>query len=330
MCDEGAMTMLKETKQNKQRGAVLVFVSIVMLVIISIVAMVVDLGRTYYEKRRIQYAADAAAIAGAHYVGGSSGSSVFSAATAAANANGVSGAELLSIECGRWIRGDDCSGQVCRTFLTCASGACTDCFDSQANAVRVRSKRAVGMSLAKLAGVRSMSPAVESIAMVRSDSDEHCIKPMGIEQAVIGNAVPGDIIIIGNNSPGNWGKLSLGGVNYSSGNNFSDALLSDVGACGDDVAVGEQIPSATGNGGSVRGVFSDAIRDGKNTNWKLAVITSQSNGQGSVTILEFVTVTLVSQSGNGNSWQARLRVVARNVEPSDPPNEGSGDRYLVK
>ena len=315
---------------RNERGAVLVFFSMVLILVIGVVAFVVDLGRTYSEKRKLQYAADAAALAGANYVGGSFGSSVFSAATAAANANGVNGGELLSIECGRWIRGSECTQQICRAFRSCASGACTDCFDHQANAVRVQSRRDVGMTLARVVGVQSTHPRVESIALLDQADAEQCIKPMGIEQAVIGNTQAGGTILIGSNSPGNWGKLSIGGVNYSSGNNFSDAILSDIGACGADATIGHQVPVATGNGGSIKNVFADAIQQGKNSNWTLAVISPTGSGQGLVTILEFVKVTLLSQSGSGNNWTATLRVVARNVSPPTPPGSGTGDRYLVR
>ena len=323
------MKATSEVSKSGQQGAVLVFFSMVLILIIGVIAFVVDLGRTYSEKRKLQYAADAAALAGVSHVGGASGSTVSASAIAAANANGVTVAELLSIECGRWINGNDCTQQSCRVFRSCASGACTDCLDSQANAVRVQSRRDVGMTLARVVGVQSTYPRVESVAMIEPASDERCIKPMGIEASVIGDTAPGDTFIIGKNAPGNWGKLSIGGVNYSSGNNFEDAILSDVGACGDDVGIGSQIPVATGSGGSIRNVFSDAIQQGKNTDWFLAVISPTENGQSLVTILEFVKVTLVSQTGNGNNWQATLRVVSRESDPPPPPNSGD-NRFLVK
>jgi len=316
-------------KLPSERGAALVFFSMVLVLIVTVVAFVLDLGRTYSEKRRIQYATDAAALAGASYVGKSTGTSVSSSAYAAAAANGVKNSEVLSIECGRWIRGSDCTQQSCRVFRSCASGACTDCVDSHANAVRVQSRRDVGMSLAHLVGVTATHPRVESIAMVQPASSERCIKPFGIEAAVIGNKSVGQTFIVGKNAPGNWGKLSIGGVNYSSGSNFSDAILSDVGACGDDVGIGRQVPVATGNGGSIRNVFSDAIQQGKNTNWFLAVISPTGNGNGNVTILEFVTVTLISQTGSGNNWQATMRVDGRSSSPPSPPNSDA-DRFLVQ
>lgn len=314
---------------NRQSGFVFVFFSFAIVVLLLVAAFAVDLSRVRDEERRIQYATDAAAIAGAYYVGFSADNVVTAKAQAAGGANSLSNSEMISIQCGRWIRGTECTVSSCREFMPCGNtGPCSDCSDPDANAVKTQSRRTVPTRFAKIVGQNSISPSVHSVAM--ATPNRHCIKPFGIVFSYITGLTANSTFTVAKNAPGNWGKIDVGGVNYSSGNNFRDAI-EGKGACSKDVYIGAQVDSSTGNGGSIDHVFDDAIDDDNNLGWVLPVITQQSNGQNTVTMLEFIKVDLLSSNGSGNNWSGTFRIVARNVAPElADPSDGGQDRFLVQ
>lgn len=321
------------TRENGENGFVFVFFSFALVLILMVAAFSVDLSRVRDEHRRIQYATDSAAIAGAYYVGYTPDGDVITQAQAAGSANSLSVQqnEMFSIQCGRWIRGTECTQDICREFIPCAEGGpCLDCADSDANAVRVQSRRTVQNTFARLMGQDSITPQVSSVALALPNPDLRCVKPLGVVFTYLDGLIAGDEFTIYNNAPGNWGKIDVGGENYSSGNNFGDAILGP-GACAEDVYVGAPVDSSTGNGGSIHNVMDDAIRLEKNSDWTLPVITQQSNGQNSVTMLEFIKVNLIRSLGGGQNWSGTFRIIERGVTlQPPPPGPGLQERFLVQ
>jgi uncharacterized membrane protein len=51
--------------KSRQRGATIVFVAVVMIVLVSIGALAVDLGFAYFQRANLQKAVDSGALAGA-------------------------------------------------------------------------------------------------------------------------------------------------------------------------------------------------------------------------------------------------------------------------
>jgi len=114
----------------------------------------------------------------------------------------------------------------------------------------------------------------------------------------------------------------------SSGSNFLDAMLNGV--CNQDADIGDSVSPGTGFGGSISNVFDQVGSQARQKNMTFAVVTPFSNGNTApVSILEFINVDLISQSGSGGNWSGTFKLVARNVTP--PVGGGSGAptrRYL--
>jgi len=87
------MRRLRRELRHNQRGATLVWVLLAMVALIAMLALVLDGGYAYAQRRRMQNADDAAAIAGARMRGlGGSDTQVDSAVNQYATANGASAA----------------------------------------------------------------------------------------------------------------------------------------------------------------------------------------------------------------------------------------------
>ena len=154
-----------------------------------------------------------------------------------------------------------------------------------------------------------MDPAVDSIATLASSNDVSCLVPFGLEWPTLFDVnnndaplyQPGDLLTITRASPGNWGKIDVGG-NMSSAPNFLHAMQGT--GCEVTVSVGDEYDSATGFAG---------VRDG--FQWRLdndpvitvMVVDEFGNGAHEVNILAFVVLEVVSIVGNGNNWAITFR-----------------------
>lgn len=318
------------TRRKNELGTILLYFSFSLAVLVGVTAIAVDLGRLFLEQRRIHYAADSAAIAAANKLNGLvADSTVDQEARAIGSLNGLASSEINvgGVQCGTWTGSNPMSG----SFSPCCSGvscSCSNCADQDANAVRVLTNRTFVTSFAKLLHVNTLSTQEFSIARAVRAPGFNCLVPFGVEVPSISGTQVGSTFTVGNNSPGNWGKLDVGGQ-MSSGSNFHDAMLNGI--CDASAIIGNSVSQGTGSGGSISNVFDDVLQYHKNMGMVIGVVTSFAQGNGNVTILNFAKVDFVSQTGNGNGWRGTFRLVEY---PTIPPTGGNpappSQRFLVQ
>lgn len=278
---------------NNEGGYVFILFSVVILGLLMCVSFAIDVGFAYWEKQNIQLATDAGALSGVKELltAGVTQSDVEQAVVDVAAANGLSIAEINSaggIETGIW-------NVATKSFVASSNM-------SLVNAVRVRAKREVGTFFAKVMGFSSLLPHVMSIAVQDFPTFSNCPVPYGIEDDLLMGVIYGDILEVDRDSPGNWGKLDIGG-NMSSGPNFIQAMQANT--CNASVAVGATVNPGTGFAGVIDGFEARALI---NPVMVVAVVDGFPNGNSTpVTIKGFVVVEIVSISGNGANWKAELR-----------------------
>ena len=96
--------------QDRDRGAVLVWVALMMTVLLGVGALTIDLGALYAEKRQLQNGADAAALAVAQSCAGGSCSGYSAQAQQYADLNAQDGASAVDVVCGVGLGLPACSG----------------------------------------------------------------------------------------------------------------------------------------------------------------------------------------------------------------------------
>lgn len=303
------MNMRENHSNRRENGVVIVFFCFVAALLISFLAYSVDMGNGYYEKRKIQIAADAASMAALSVLGSSTNySTVLSKVTAIANANNVTTAEVTQVHprCGIW------SGTA---FTPQAIDTC----NATTNAVKVTVSRVVAANFAKIFNRSQFNPVAASISYIPASTAGNCIRPFGVEQSFIStlNLQPGNTFVVsGTQSSGNWGKLDING-NASSATQYTAAMLNDI--CDASIAIGSLISAGTGNS-AISSVFQSILNGTTpplaSQGMIFAVTTDFPNGNsGTVQIIKFIKVDLVSQSGSGQGWQATFRLIDLNAVP---------------
>ena len=310
---------------QSEKGGVLPLLAVSILVLIQIVSFVVDFGFGWNTERQLQLAADSASLAGVEIFLQNPASktslanaqlSVIPEAQILAAANGVTQAEITyggGITPGQY---DDSNG----TFSPLATP-----FD----ALEVKAKRSFPTFIAHMLGVNSLAPQVTSIAYAGSADNVDCLLPFALDDDVLAGINYGDTITIGNNSPGNWGKIDIGG-NMSSNPVFVDAMTN--GACSTPVSVGDQFDPGTGFAGVQNGFDGRIAVDPVAT---LPVVSHFPNGNHPLTIVGFVVVRLEAQNGQGGiNWNGQITLLNESVgggvspNPANPPF--APGRVLVK
>jgi Flp pilus assembly protein TadG len=301
-------------------GFVLIMFALMSVVIFGAVGFAVDVSRVYDEQRRIQIAADAAALAGVATLGASASySGVLAAVTTIANANSISTDEVTSVppRCGTWSGG---------AFSPSSSDQC----DSSSSAIEVTIKRRLRLGLARVVHEGDFVLTARSVGYNATSSEANCIRPLGIEGSYFSNLnvpVGGTFSIGGTQGAGNWGKIDIFG-NSSSGQQYTNMMLSN--ACDNSFVPGGVVSQGTGNA-DIRQVFDTLLGDQAPpfaTQGMVVALTSDfTQGNGVVTIQRFLRVDLLSHQGNGKSWTSTFRVVDLDAEPDPPP---SRTRQLVE
>ena len=307
---------------GEERGVVLPLVAIGLVTILAAVALTVDVGREINVNRELQLGSDAAALAAVNLLttGTRTDGDILLEAQSIAGSNGISAAELTTVECGAW---DDASS----AFTSCTVSGC-DCTNGSVNAVRVVADRTFGSTFSSVVGIQTQQTDVESIALSLVGGAVNCIKPFGIEIDAIQGLVAGDVLSVGKNSPGNWGKLDIGGM-MSSGTNFHDAMLEEV--CHSEVEIGQTVSQGTGFGGSLSNVFADMVAAGKHLNMIIAINDEFRNGNSDTTIEQFCKVDYLSDNNrNGSNWVGTFRIVECPTTPPQGPGGSPLGRVLVK
>ncbi len=286
-------------------GGVVALITVIIFVICAVAAIALDGSLAYLEQRKIHYAADAGALAGARFIAQDpqpTQAQIIAEATTFTLANGaVQPAELAlmgGVQLGNWTSG---SGFV--------AGA------GPINAIRVPVRRNVPAVFSRILGYTQLSPPVDSIAVVGGTGSSSCNPPFALQDEVLQGMDYGDIISVDNYGPsgttppddgsGNWGKLDLCGLNMS-GSQFPPAMVNGV-CCG-PISIGDVIYPANGAGHIGQGFDARMSSDPIMT---IAVIDQFLQGNHPVVVVGFVVVEILSHHGNGEGWSAQLRILDR-------------------
>lgn len=315
---------------KQESGYALVLVVMAVPVLLSFVAFVIDVGNAFRMQRTLQYGTDAASLAAVLLLDEATHTDalVSSDVIQTLNDNGFSSLNSLSTSCGIW----DESTQAIEFCGGCTGGtcpACTDCSDTNVNAIMVGASVGVSTYFAKLFGITSLFPAVSSTAYLNTVGISNCIRPFAVEFQIIDTLAIGDFFTVGNNEPANWGKVDLG-INSSSGKSFEEAMLTNT--CESEYEVGNTLSPGTGFGGPIRNVFDQIIDQGKQ-DMEIALVSPFPNGNSDVvTLLEFAKVRFHYDNGkNGQNWSGTFEVLERNITPpTGGASGGISPRMLVQ
>ena len=286
---------MDETDQ-REKGATTILVAVLVATLLGLAGLATDVSLARREQRVIQAAADAGVLAGVlKLMNGQSDSSAITEATQVALAN-RGNMTLESVQVGHW-------DNVTRTFSNIGSH----------NAMRIQSALQTPVRLGAVWNFFSLSPRVEAVASFGGANVAECVVPFGIESSVLQGKHYGDTMSISSPSPGNWGKLDVGGINASSGPVFYNAFQSGV--CTSTISVGDTISPGTGFA-QVSPAFKD--RMAVNPRVVMPVVQGFGNGNADVLVVGFVVVEILAQGNNGSNWSGSVRFL------DEPAGLGAG------
>lgn len=263
----GIRTARSQRFKGERKGATIVIIAILTVVLFSFTAFAIDFGRAYLVNAQLQTSADAAALAGAFELQNRSYVTGYDSAVAMALRNKVQSVdpEILDVEPGFW---NDSQG----SFLPAAGWD-----EPGINAVRARTGHEMSYTFARVMGFANIDLAKPAIAAVGSASYAECMKPWGIPLQVLSYLagrsnendlsdltqeeidylaenprelymkIPanpnddGEVYVDGDQLPGNFQALALIGRGAS---NYQAAIEGD---CSDPVEVDDRVESEPGN-----------------------------------------------------------------------------------
>jgi len=314
------MTRKQKRSLASQAGFVVFLFLILAMVLLTSLALGVDIGKAYDNQRQIQIAADAASLAALTALGSeTSYSRVVAMILTIAAANGVDSDEVLGSppRCGRW---DNVS------FAPEQDGVCR----GDSTAIEVTVRRAVPTNFGRLANKPEFNLTARSVGYLPAPTSGNCIRPFGIEQSFLSSLDlqdGGTFSLSGTQESGNWGKIDLNG-NSSSGEEYTNLMLHNL--CDEQIAAGNSVSSGTGNA-AIEQVFETILSDTTtplaSQNMVFAVTTDFGVGNSLVQLLRFIRVDLLSQGGNGQKWRATFKIVELDTQP-DPLDQPA--RQLVQ
>ncbi len=209
--------MWRFRRLRQESGQALVLASAAMVLILAMAAMAIDVGMFLQERRDLQNAADAAALAGAADLPGSPVSAV-DHATSWAEQNGIGAGELEGVTVGTTYVTDD--------------------------TITVQVKRDVPWLFARVLGRGSDTMRADATARVGSPSVLFGVMPWSLLESARATATYGDEVTLkysaGGGGGGQFGLLDLGGGTGCDG--YRENVLGGV-----DVTLGSQVPTETGN-----------------------------------------------------------------------------------
>ncbi len=306
-----------------QAGTTAIFLSITMSVLCGFAAVSVDLSLARVQQRRLHYATDAGALAGVGVLSRLQFDEnwdfhAYPQATVdlvndetieitQANSVGVEQSDSLQVQIGYLD-----SSRAFYDMGSMPSG-------TDPNAVRVTAWRLVPTPFGRVLGQETLRPVASSMAVTSGANDVTCMVPFAIDDDLLVGKTYGDQIDIDHNSPGNWGKIDLGG-NMSSGSNFEDAM--ENGVCWETFSINQLVSPGTGFA-EVRQGFRRRIA--KNPLATIAVVDDFPNGNSSdMKILGFIVTELLREDNGGANWTGSIKFLNRAVGsgiggPTDAP-----------
>ncbi len=321
-------------RSSDEKGVVAIIVGILLTVIVSFAAFAVDIGLALMEQRRINAAADAAAITGVGYFYNPSyealsgvdevaaANSVATEVTAIAVQNGLDPSEIDTanggVQTGQWIDTD--GDEVGDTFSATTSSP---------NAVRVAVRRTTPAGFSKIFGISSLQPREHAVATMGTADSADCVIPFALELPLVQTLDYGDEVSIGSPSPGNWGKINHGG-NMSSKKNFEDAMTGSN--CGSPVKVGDQMDPGTGFAFVVGGFD---LRLAQNPIVTMLVVDEFPSGKSKkVTVEGFIVVEILGAGKSGKNWSGDIKIIEGFTSSQPGGSTGGGpfalSRFMVE
>ena len=319
-------TMPNRIGLRDESGVTIVVVTFFVVALFAFAALSLDVGNVLREQRKAQIGTDAAALAAVTMLGTSTDDATLRAAVnqmanQIAGTNGVTATEIASgngggIQLGYWSNA---------TFYVRAS--------APYNAVRVPARRTVNLMFGRVVGLGQMRPAVESVAKITLGG----MVPFGVGQDVLSGvatncANPKDNacqFTINRANSGNWGKLDLGGV-LNNPNAWEDAFVNGYdGPVGQNGTLdGEPVVFVDTDPGFAKLKEAWDLRRQTNPFVVLPVAIQFFNGRKTVTIIQYASVELLDQNGNGNGWKGNLRLLGITTTP--PTFQLANQRELVR
>ncbi|UCH86065.1 MAG: hypothetical protein JSU97_05855 [Dehalococcoidia bacterium] len=172
-------------KAREEQGQGLVVATLAMVVILAFAAMAIDVGLFLHERRELQKAADAAALAGAAELPGSPADAMQKAHEWAAN-NGIDGGEFGSVE-------------IVTTYVPNDS-------------ITVRLQRDVPFAFARVLGFTSDTMSADATARIGSPAGMSGLVPWATEEASVQQAIEtGEAVTLEFGAPG-MGEGNFGGI----------------------------------------------------------------------------------------------------------------------
>jgi len=284
-----------------QRGVILIWVAMFLLIMMSFMSLGVDLSKLMATRTQLQNAADAAALAGASAVNPATG--IIDADSA------VVRAQFAAVENRAFIDGP-------QPVVVSAS----DVVVTDGDKVKVTTRREGATSIvtyvAQVLGITSLQMKATATAKAEPTGASLCgLVPIGVVPPPGGTFLtgcsPGYVLKVGGGagSNGNFGGMDFpscqagpcGGMPATGSNTFR-CLVHNGYCC--QVSIGDQITSEPGNMSSFRKAVLDRFKD--DTDQRQGICYDQYNGNG----LRIIVVPVVSPFGSGRSTVTVLRFAA--------------------
>lgn len=282
---------------RQERGSVAVLAAIAMTALLSVTALVADVGLLYLNRTQLVSVADASALAGA-----------------------------LDLP------GDTVAARASALQFAAANGKNGDNFDvgftNSNRTITVQAVRNVNMIFAKIFGLTNVEVKAAAAAAVQPISAVNKVVPFGIVWSDFQYGQSYDLKEgAGSGYNGNYGALALGG---SGANIYLDNIVNSYNG---RLRIGQRVPTETGNmsGPTAKGV-RERIRNHENETYDTAdknserlvvvpVIDSlEVNGSGEVTVVGFAMFFLEGVGGNGSDSYVTGRFIRMYI-----PGESSSD-----
>lgn len=282
------MSHIPSSRPRRQSGSTLVLVTFFMAALFAFASLSIDVSNVYSLQRKAQSATDAAALAAVALCTNSAvvKATVITEAANIASANGVTAGEISAsadtqIKVGRWSFTN-------QTFTADATPY---------NAVLVPAKRTVPLFFGGIIGTSQMTPAVRSIAALSYPSQATGMIPFMLKTNYTSVAAGTIFTLLKNDYKvtGNFGKLDT--------LDSQDWQTEMENGCQCTVTNGQVLGTTPGNAH-----IDDGFRPIQGQIVTMPLVVDFPNGNGSIQVVGFATVQIVSIAGNGN-WTLTLKFI---------------------